>query len=115
MDTESVRARVLDAYQHGPDAVVDLVVTLVSAVTDQVASMAARVTVLEEENARLRAQRDTHSGNSSKPPSSAGPGVTPHPQSQRVRSGRPPGGQPGHAGHSLRLVDTPDAVQVHAP
>jgi transposase len=115
MDTESMRAQVLGAYQQGPDAVVTRVVTLLSAVASQVETLAARVTTLEEENARLRAQLDTTSRNSSKPPSSDGPGVKPHPQSQRVRSGRPPGGQPGHAGHSLRLVDTPDEVHVHAP
>src|SRR5260370_31406121 len=115
MDTQSMRAQVLAAYQHGPDAVVTLVVTLLSEVASQVETLAARVTTLEEENARLRARLDTHSGNSSKPPSSDGPGVRPHPQSQRVRSGRQPGGQPGHAGRSLRLVDEPDEGQVHAP
>jgi transposase len=110
-----MRAQVLAAYEHGPDAVVTLVVTLLSVVASQLETMAARVTTLEEENARLRAQLAIHSGNSSKPPSSDGPGVKPHPQSQRVRSGRPPGGQPGHEGHALRLVETPDEVQVHAP
>ncbi|MGH2410836.1 MAG: IS66 family transposase [Chloroflexota bacterium] len=110
-----MRARVLDAYQHGPEAVVELVVTLLSEVAGQLETMAARVTALEGEKATLRAKLDTNSGNSSKPPSSDGPGVKPHPKSQRGRSGRQPGGQPGHAGHTLRLSAAPDEVQVHAP
>ncbi len=77
--------------------------------------VSARVTALEEENATLRATLATTSRNSGKPPSSAGPGVKPHPKSQRGPSGRPAGGQPGHAGDTVRLVDVPDEVQVHAP
>src|SRR5579871_758202 len=115
MDTERMRAQVLDAYEHGPEAVVALVVTLMSAVATQVETLSARVTALEDENAALRATLATTSRNSGKPPSSDGPGVTPRPKSQRIASGRQPGGQPGHAGHSLRLVDAPDEVQVHAP
>ncbi len=105
MDTENMRARVLDAYQHGPEAVVALVATLMSDLAAQLEALSARVTALEGENATLRAKLETTSHNSSKPPSSDGPGVKPHPKSQRTRSGRQPGGQPGHAGHTVRLVD----------
>lgn len=122
MDTESLRTRVRDAYQHGPEAVVALVATLLSEMAAQVETLAARVTALEganatlrTENAALRAKLATTSRNSGKPPSSDGPGSKPHPKSQRVPSGRPPGGQVGHAGHSLQLVDAPDEVQVHRP
>src|SRR5207248_9637203 len=107
MDTESMRARVLDAYQHGAEAVVELVGTLMSELAAQLETVAARVTALEgenatlrTENAALRAKLETTSRNSGMPPSSDGPGVTPHPKSQRVPSGRPPGGQPGHVGHT---------------
>jgi len=100
-----MRARVLDAYQHGPEAVVALVATLMSDLAAQLETLSARVTALEGENATLRAKLETTSHNSSKPPSSDGPGVKPHPKSQRTRSGRQPGGQPGHAGHTVRLVD----------
>ncbi len=94
MDTESMRARVLDAYQHGPEAVVALVVTLMSELAAPVEAVSARVTALEGENAALRARLETNSHNSGKPPSSDGPGTKPHPKSQRAASGRKPGGQP---------------------
>ncbi len=111
-------AQVRDAYLHGPEAVA----TLLSAVVAHVESLTARISALEgeiatlrTENAALQAKLETNSRNSGKPPSSDGPGVKPHPQSQRVRSGRPPGGQIGHAGHSLTFVEEPDEVQEHAP
>jgi len=102
-------------YQQGSDAVVDLVVALMSELTAQVETVATRVAAVEGENAALRATVGTNSHNSGKPPSSDGPGVKPHPQSQRVVSGRKPGGQPGHDGPTLALVDAPDAVQEYAP
>jgi len=115
MDTERMRARVLEASEQGPEGVVALVATLLSEVAGQVTTLSARVTALEAENAGLRARLGTTSHNSSKPPSSDGPDVKPHPTSQRGRSGRSSGGQPGHTGHTARLVATPDAVEVHAP
>src|SRR5579859_2127388 len=122
MDTESMRDQALEAYHQGSAAVVELVVTLTSVLAAQVETVTAHVTALEgeiatlrTENAALRARLDTNSRNSGKPPSSDGPGVTPHPQSLRTRSGRPPGGQPGHPGHTVRLVEEADAVEVHAP
>ena len=51
MDRESVRARVVDAYEQGPDAVVALVVTLMSELVAHLESVSARVMVLEGENA----------------------------------------------------------------
>lgn len=56
----------------------------------------------------------TNSCNRSKPPSSDGLGVRPHPKSQRRKSGPKSGGQPGHSAHTLPLVDHPDEGQVHA-
>jgi len=108
MESEALREQLMAAYQAGPEAVVEVVVSLVG-------ELVARVASLETENAVLRARLETNSHNSSKPPSSDGPGAKPHPQSQRVRSGRKPGGQPGHAGQTLRMVETPDAVVVHGP
>ena len=62
MDMESVRARVVDAYQQGPDAVAALVVALLSELAAQLETVSARVAALEEENAALRAKLGTNSG-----------------------------------------------------
>ncbi len=125
METENIRTRVRATYQQGSDAVVEFVVALMSELTMQVETVAARVAAVEGENAALRAENaalrvvlGTNSHNSGKPPSSDGPGVKPHPKSQRVVSGRKSGGQPGqpgHEGHTLALVDAPDEVRVQAP
>lgn len=122
VDTESLRDRALAAYQQGPATVIEFVGRLVAELETQLESLSARVANLEAENATLRmenaalrARLGTDSHNSSKPPSSDGPGVKPHPKSQRAPSGRQPGGQPGHIGHTLHLVEAPDEVQVHAP
>ncbi|GAC1400783.1 MAG: hypothetical protein NVSMB65_18470 [Chloroflexota bacterium] len=122
MDRESLHVRVRDASQDGPEAVVALVATLMSEVAAHVETLAARVSALEGENATLRTENATlratlatTSRTSGKPPSSDGPDSKPHPKSQRVPNGRQPGGQPGHVGHSLPFVETPDEVQMHAP
>lgn len=115
MDTESIRSEVLNAYQQSPEAAVEFVVRLVAELTAPLERLAARVATREAENAALRTRLGSDSHNSSKPPSSDGSGVKPHPKSQRVRTGSKPGGQPGHAGHTLLLVDHPDEVRAHAP
>lgn len=65
--------------------------------------------------ADLEAQLRQNSKNSSKPPSSDSPFVKPAPKSLRGRSGRKPGGQPGHEGRTLMKVARPDRVIRHEP
>jgi transposase len=80
-----------------------------------IAELRTRVAVLEAENAELKRQLGMNSTNSSKPPSSDSPFTKPAPKSLRRRSGRKPGGQPGHPGTTLALVDNPNERKRHEP
>lgn len=82
-------------------------VALVEDLQKEMAVLRARV-------AELEAQLKSNSRNSGKPPSSDGLGK-PTPKSLRKKSGRRPGGQPGHPGGTLRQVAHPEAVVVHEP
>ncbi len=77
-----------------------------TALREQVQALLARVQELEG-----RLAKDSH--NSSKPPSSDGLGRKT--KSLREKSGKHRGGQPGHPGHQVSLVATPDAVETHRP
>ena len=64
---------------------------------------------------QLRQLRDAaaqNSRNSSRPPSADGPDK-PKPQSLRGKSGRKPGGQPGHPGRTLQPSDNPKHLELH--
>jgi transposase len=79
-----------------------------------VVALQARIAEQDAEIAELRRQLGASSRNSSTPPSTDGLGK-PAPTSLRGRSGRRPGGQPGHEGRTLRQVTAPDEVVVHEP
>src|SRR5512144_2126431 len=79
-----------------------------------VVALQARIIEQDAEIAELRRQLAASSRNSSKPPSADGLDK-PAPKSLRGRSGRKPGGQPGHQGRTLRQVERPDEVVVHEP
>ncbi|MGN0138125.1 MAG: IS66 family transposase [Candidatus Methanomethylophilaceae archaeon] len=69
--------------------------------------------LLEKEKESTRRIR-MDSSNSSKPPSSDGY-RKPKPTSLREKSGRSPGGQPGHKGHNITIPHEPDEVIEHYP
>ncbi len=80
----------------------------------QVAQLEADNTALCAENAELKRRLGLNSTNSSKPPSSDGL-AKPAPKSLRGKSGRRPGGQPGHPGSTLALVADPNERLRHEP
>src|SRR6266568_552114 len=71
-----------------------------------------QIDVLQERVKILERQQAKDSHNSNLPPSSDR--FVRLPKSLKQKSGKKPGGQKGHRGHSLRQVETPDVVLVHA-
>jgi transposase len=87
---------------------------LIAQQAETIAMLQVTVVRLEGRVAELEARLGMNSTNSHLPPSSDGP-VKPAPRSLRGKSGRKPGGQPGHEGRTLSLTDDPDEVVRHAP
>ncbi len=81
----------------------------------QVAELEVRLVERDAVIAELKARLDQNSRNSSKPPSSDGYSKPPasKKRSLRRRSGRKPGGQPGHPGHHLQRREDPDQAVAH--
>lgn len=67
---------------------------------------------LRERLQQVEDQLSKNSSNSGKPPSTDGY-EKPAPKSRRKRSGKKSGGQPGHVGHTLKMVEKPDETVVH--
>lgn len=63
----------------------------------------------------LEARLSKNSSNSNKPPGSDGLKKEPKTKSQRGQSGKKPGGQNGRIGKTLKQVETPDHIVIHAP
>ena len=93
------REQVLALYKAGPEAILSLIEYLQE--TNQ---------QLHERLQEIERQLQKNSRNSHKPPSSDGMKKIPK---VRKPSGRKPGGQKGHEGQTLRMVDNPDKIEVH--
>ena len=79
----------------------------------QNARLEEHIARLVERVEELERRLGLNSGNSGKPPSSDGlkkPKSKRRTRSLRRKSGRKPGGQPGHKGETLRRTDHPDQV-----
>lgn len=127
------REEILAAYDKGPRAVVRLVNKIIRQFEKTIAKLMGDIAKLEdtiellgidmgvqnrkmrelaEENLRLaervselEARLNMNSRNSSKPPSSDG---LSKPPAKRKKTGKRPGGQEGHEGHNLSMVENPD-------
>jgi transposase len=98
----------LSVYHAGPE----VVVTVLGELSAQVELLQKQVAELQREVQRLRDQISKNSHNSSKPPSSDGL-KKPAPKSLRPRGKRKPGGQRGHPGSTLTMVEHPDHTLLY--
>jgi transposase len=77
----------------------------------QVTELEGVICTQQERIKTLEGQVAKDSHNSSLPPSSDR--FVRVPKSLRQKSGKKPGGQPGHEGHALRQVEVPDEIVTH--
>jgi len=94
-------AEVRAAYREGEEAVVELFRRM----NETIIQLIGRIQRLEDQVAK-------NSNNSSKPPSSDGY-QKPSPKSLRKRHQKKSGGQPGHTGYTLKMVEHPEHIEVH--
>jgi transposase len=78
-------------------------------------ALEVKIALLVSENEDLKARLAQNSTNSSKPPASDGLHKKTIKPALPKETGRKPGGQKGHPGHTLQMVDTPDVIQQHRP
>jgi transposase len=86
---------------------------LVTVLLAKIEALESEASALRAENAEMRSRLNLNSKNSHKPPSSDGlskkcqkPGLPKGPSKKS-------GGQPGHKGKTLKMVDKPDGIVVH--
>ena len=103
MKMELTREKIIEMCKTEPEAVADLVLSLLQ-----------RVDELTQRVHELDRRLNLNSRNSSKPPSSDGY-KKPNPKSLCGKSGKPSGGQPGHQGPHLSFTDHPDHIVTHSP
>jgi transposase len=85
------------------------------AIVAYIESLESQIKELSERLQALEARLNQNSRNSSKPPSTDfSVKEKPNPKSRREKSGKKPGGQEGHLGTTLDLVNNPDKVIEHS-
>ena len=99
------REEIFVIYEAGPEAVISVIQRLENIIEEQV----VRIAELEERVKIVEARLNQNSQNSSKPPSTdVFCSEKPKPQSSRTISGKKAGGQKGHPGKTLEMVENPD-------
>jgi transposase len=110
------REDIVAVYEQGMDAVVELVERPFAQLAEQQRQLQAQQRMIHSLTERVKELEERlaeNSRNSSKPPSSDP--TKPKPKSLRGRSGKKPGGQKGHPGRTLSLVEDPRHIVVHSP
>jgi transposase len=108
------REEILAVYEAGSEAVITLINSIQIENQKIIEQQATTISELEEKVKSLEVTLNKNSHNSSKPPSTDSLArEKPNPKSSRIKSGKKPGGQPGHVGKTLALVDNPDFTEIH--
>jgi len=99
------REEILEIYEAGPEAVIPVIQRLESIIEKQDSQIAE----LEERVRVLESRLNQNSQNSSKPPSTdVFCNKKPKPKGIRKSSCKKAGGQKGHSGKTLEMVENPD-------
>ena len=99
------REEILGIYEAGPEAVIAVIQRLDYIIEKQ----ASQIAELEERVRVLEARLNQNSQNSSKPPSTdVFCNEKPKPKGRHTSSGKKAGGQKGHPGKTLEMVENPD-------
>lgn len=105
---------IIAIYETGPEAVTTLINSLNSEHQKIVENQTARITELEEKVRSLEEKLNKNSLNSSKPPSTDNDAIKKlRTKSSRIKSGKKLGGQKGHTGATLTMVENPDFTEIH--
>lgn len=114
MKLDIKREDILAVYEAGPEAVITLINSIIAENQKIIDQQAMRIVQLEERVKSLEERLNKNSRNSSKPPSTDNfAHEKPKPKSQRVKSGKKVGGQEGHIGTTLKMVDNPDETELY--
>jgi len=90
----------------------ETLISIILTLQQQVQELQKAVAAQANEIQQLRDQLAKNSRNSGKPPSSDGL-KKPRTRNLRKKTGRRSGGQKGHKGQTLEMVEQPDHVQIH--
>ncbi len=114
MKLDIKREDILVVYEAGPEAVITLINNIIAENQKIIDQQAMRIVQLEERVKSLEERLNKNSRNSSKPPSTDNfAHEKPKPKSQRVKSGKKVGGQEGHTGTTLKMVENPDVIELY--
>jgi transposase len=104
----ATREQIKALYESGEDAVI----TLIQSLLDKISRFEQVIESQEKRIMALEEQLKKNSRNSDKPPSSDG--LKRQIKNSRPKSSRKKGGQKGHRGHTLEMVDRPHHILHHS-
>jgi transposase len=108
---EGIRAAEWEQVPASVESLLEVILEVFQENAEKIRQLEERAEKLARENQQLWEQLRRNSGNSSQPPSSDF-GQKEKPKSQRKKSERNRGGQPGHAGHQRNLVPVEQCQKV---